>query len=703
MLRKNLLSKKSVAVLAMVLFFGAICFGSIGTAIAGQVCEGDFDTDGDVDGSDLAVFAADFGRTNCNVRPVCEGDFNGDNDVDGSDLAIFAGDFGRTDCLLPVSTAAEIADVHAAGVWEEDKTRGEPFLLWGKDGTPFAYVFPYALNATHFPTYNEIFDAVREALAIYPRTDTRFYSELERIIGSIVCVEVSATRSNFPVLVVRHALHPYFLYAEEATYLAMQRMGTSAVTLRNVEFNGPHELYFNFAAPRKLLQLHAVLLKTKDELQPIPMQPAATAVETESSVQTQDGVKNAWEEIDNQTYGEEEHTVKWIDNYRLVPVVDWTHWCVPTAMTMTAGFWDHYVPGYGTYTGWGRIIDYWFDHPAICQNDNVTNVPNFIDEIITHSTCSWSSQGFLGTLNTTNNYNFTWTNTAGTPFNNFGWPLITSEVDAGRPAVWGVGPVHPHAMTAIGYRIVGSQKFVVVYNTWGATAKEQLAEYNYGQWNNAANTQTGVGRLLPGGGTGDNHAVLHYPRGEEVLLGSTQISWYVWGSDIKYAVILFSKDGGTTWSVLNSWFLPTTPGWNTYNAVLNDITSKGRIKIHFFNDSLDYIAGDGSPKNFYVQGKPDLIPIPTCQTDSQGRLIVRVKNQGTVSAAASVTKVEFFPGGVFNLNFPSIAVGATAEVPLPIPGLCWNADCDYHITVDLFNQIDEANEGNNSAPGACLG
>lgn len=28
-------------------------------------CEGDFDVDGDVDGSDLAVFAADFGRTDC--------------------------------------------------------------------------------------------------------------------------------------------------------------------------------------------------------------------------------------------------------------------------------------------------------------------------------------------------------------------------------------------------------------------------------------------------------------------------------------------------------------------------------------------------------------------------------------------------------------------------------------------------------------
>lgn len=63
-----------------------------------ELCEGDFDGDGDVDGSDLAVFAADFGRTDCGSEPPCEGDFDGDDDVDGSDLAVFAADFGRTDC-----------------------------------------------------------------------------------------------------------------------------------------------------------------------------------------------------------------------------------------------------------------------------------------------------------------------------------------------------------------------------------------------------------------------------------------------------------------------------------------------------------------------------------------------------------------------------------------------------------------------------
>ena len=66
-----------------------------------NVCKADFDGDKDVDGSDLAVFAADFERTDCNQEDPCEGDFDCDNGVDCLDLAVFAADFGRTDCPLP--------------------------------------------------------------------------------------------------------------------------------------------------------------------------------------------------------------------------------------------------------------------------------------------------------------------------------------------------------------------------------------------------------------------------------------------------------------------------------------------------------------------------------------------------------------------------------------------------------------------------
>jgi hypothetical protein len=63
-----------------------------------NICEGDFDSDKDMDEVDLAAFAGGFGRTDCFSGPSCEGDFKNDGDLDGSDLAVFTADFGRTDC-----------------------------------------------------------------------------------------------------------------------------------------------------------------------------------------------------------------------------------------------------------------------------------------------------------------------------------------------------------------------------------------------------------------------------------------------------------------------------------------------------------------------------------------------------------------------------------------------------------------------------
>lgn len=58
---------------------------------------GDFDGDSDVDGLDLATFAAAFGSMSGDVNYNPEADFDEDDDVDQADLATFTGDFGKTD------------------------------------------------------------------------------------------------------------------------------------------------------------------------------------------------------------------------------------------------------------------------------------------------------------------------------------------------------------------------------------------------------------------------------------------------------------------------------------------------------------------------------------------------------------------------------------------------------------------------------
>ena len=63
-------------------------------------CEGNFDCDEDVDGTNAATFKADFGRSlmnnPCESGEPCNGDFDCDNDCDGTDAALFKSDFGRS-------------------------------------------------------------------------------------------------------------------------------------------------------------------------------------------------------------------------------------------------------------------------------------------------------------------------------------------------------------------------------------------------------------------------------------------------------------------------------------------------------------------------------------------------------------------------------------------------------------------------------
>ena len=63
-------------------------------------CAGDFNSDGDVDSSDLAAFAAAFGSTNSDLSYNKKCDFDCNGSIENSDLAIFAINFGKINCPM---------------------------------------------------------------------------------------------------------------------------------------------------------------------------------------------------------------------------------------------------------------------------------------------------------------------------------------------------------------------------------------------------------------------------------------------------------------------------------------------------------------------------------------------------------------------------------------------------------------------------
>ena len=106
-------------------------------------------------------------------------------------------------------------------------------------------------------------------------------------------------------------------------------------------------------------------------------------------------------------------------------------------------------------------------------------------------------------------------------------------------------------------------------------------------------------------------------------------------------------------------------------------------------------------------GLPDLIPVPDADGSfcrrKDGTLTVTVKNQGTSGAGPSVTEVDFFAFGKVAMPTPPLGPGVSVDILVPIPSGCFDPNCEFRITVDANNQVNESDEGNNIAKGICLG
>jgi subtilase family serine protease len=88
---------------------------------------------------------------------------------------------------------------------------------------------------------------------------------------------------------------------------------------------------------------------------------------------------------------------------------------------------------------------------------------------------------------------------------------------------------------------------------------------------------------------------------------------------------------------------------------------------------------------------------------NKGKLVVTVKNIGSSEAPPTTTSILFIPGGQFQFPTPSIPTKRSIDLISDVPEACRRGDCDFIIIVDSDAQLDEDDEGNNTANGHCPG
>lgn len=512
---------------------------------------------------------------------------------------------------VPLTVLEHIAETNAHDVWGDKITRGVCFPVADETGDVFAYVFPYAIGASCFPDDKQIFATIkrlrhkREADSNLESTETEDcrYGDLASYLQSFGSIYVSATRRGFPVLMVAHSLPSYYAIGELARDRAMEYLGDDNARLEHLYFLGPHEEYFEFASGenRILISGHTLEPQPPEEiLIPRPHEPVHPEIQRR--------LDNAWTQAEKQDLVAIDahdvsvtHTVKKINHWKLIPVIDYTYWCLPSALTMVLGFWDHYAKGKGTLTGYGRLVDYWLEHTT-----NGNNVPNVIDDFMDPTTSGWRGGKFQDLINNTNKYRFTYKEVKGEDSNGWAWATLKNEIDSGRPAVWSItGTNIAHSVAAFGYRINGAQKRVIVFDAPNSHTATYQNEYDYNQYSGVQPTRTMVHLLLPNGGTGGDHLVIWTPDGNEKIKTATayKINWYVWGNAIKQTKLSFSSDGGRNWTTIAS-NIQNKIGWNAYQWYPKTATKKARIRVEGYTAGGEYIAGDGSEKNFEITLSP---------------------------------------------------------------------------------------------------
>lgn len=133
---------------------------------------------------------------------------------------------------------------------------------------------------------------------------------------------------------------------------------------------------------------------------------------------------------------------------------------------------------------------------------------------------------------------------------------------------------------------------------------------------------------------------------------------------------------------------------------------------HYFNHRVTVLGVKPTGSRGTASERvPDLVPYSPlgaapaafCRIEQGGQwLRVTIKNQGNSDTDSSKAMVTFGNTSI-ELDTPSIPSGGSVDLLFRVPASCFNPDCFFKINVDSDSQVNESDEGNNSANGQCLG
>lgn len=355
-----------------------------------------------------------------------------------------------------------------------------------------------------------------------------------------------------------------------------------------------------------------------------------------------------------------------------VPFYYYSYGSMPTISAMLFGYWDS--------RGYGRLIDYYYDRYDIMLDSIIEDVPNVQQELaIAMGTDTMTGGTYISNIapgqvtvaNTINGYNFSSEcSPQGGPGNNYLWPWITNEIDAGRPCLWlninGSGPCL--SGTAFGYT---QDSLIAGHSPFDSLIYWFYAPLSGNVW---------VITLVPNG-YDSNNIFLTSPVGGEHLQGNEiwHITWEYTGDGIDHIGLYYSLDNCQTWDTITV----STPNTGNFPwLVPNTSCDSLRVKIDAYDASDTLLAADGSRHKVIIE-----------QTGISETFVLRSFNKLSLECRPSPFSEK--------ITIRCQTIDALTE-GLPIQLDIYTA-CGYivkNLTIKTFNQIswDATNNRGNTLP-----